>query len=231
MSLSAISSAPSTAISTSSFHVHRKGAHGTNAPMTSASATSTSGPLGNTSGVTIGQMPISASSPLFSNILQSLQQTAGAQAATAATAPAVTATTAGTGTAAAATDTAGTTAKVQAFMHTLFQALKQDGLGSGASSGTAATASASTSATGTSSGTGQFNLVSSLQTLIKQVGSTAAATPATASLNAAYQSLTGGSSASSGGGLQNFLGNLMHNLQSGGVHSLSGVGNNVDANV
>jgi len=228
MSLSAISSAPSTAVSTSSFHLHRKGAHGTNAPMTSASATSTSGPLGNTSGVTIGQMPISASSPLFSNILQSLQQTAGAQAATAATAPAVTATTAGTGTAAAATDTGGTTAKVQAFMHTLFQALKEDGLGSGASSGTVSAASAP--ATGASAGSGQHTLVSSLQTLIKQVGSSAAATPAAASLNAAYQSLTGGSSSTSGG-LQNFLSNLMHNLQGGGVHSLSAAGNNVDANV
>jgi len=42
----------------------------------------------------------------------------------------------------------------------------------------------------------------------------------------------GASSAqSSSAGLQNFLNNLLQNLQSGGVHSLSGIGNNVNANV
>jgi hypothetical protein len=40
-----------------------------------------------------------------------------------------------------------------------------------------------------------------------------------------------GAATSSGGGLQHFLGNLLQNLQSGGVHALSAVGNNVNANV
>ena len=77
------------------------------------------------------------------------------------------------------------------------------------------------------------------------MGSGAAAGSATANLNAAYQNLvngagagtaasalsTGVSTAQSGTGLQNFLGNLLQNLQAGGVHALSSVGNNVNANV
>jgi hypothetical protein len=118
-------------------------------------------------------------------------------------------------------------------MHTLFQALKQDGFDPGA-------AAASSPATASS------GLVSSLKTLIGQVGTGAAVTPAAASLSAAYQALVGANgasgpagtssangaaTASSGGGLQHFLGNLLQNLQSGGVHALSAVGNNVNANV
>ena len=117
-------------------------------------------------------------------------------------------------------------------MHSLFQALKQDGLGTG---------------TSTSSGSApSSNLLSSLQTLMGQVGSGGAAGSATANLSAAYQNLvkgagagtavsaasTGVSAAQSGAtGLQNFLGNLLQNLQAGGVHALSSIGNNVNANV
>jgi hypothetical protein len=115
-------------------------------------------------------------------------------------------------------------------MHSLFQALKQDGLGTSTSS----------------AGTASANLVSSLHTLIAQVGSGGAAGSTTANLSAAYQNLlkgtgagsaapavsTGVSTAQSGTtGLQNFLGNLLQNLQAGGVHALSSIGNNVNAKV
>jgi hypothetical protein len=79
------------------------------------------------------------------------------------------------------------------------------------------------------------------------VGSGAAGNPATANLSAAFQNLVNGavsgtaatsatsaaasSNQSSNAGLQTFLNNLLQNLQSGGVHSLSGIGNNVNANV
>jgi hypothetical protein len=205
MSLSALSAAASTVLSTASLylHGHRKGAR--------PDSSGTSSTSGSTSGITIGQLPVGASTPLFNKILQSLQQTAGAAAVS------------------GATPAAG--ANVQAFMHTLFQALKQDGLGAGAGAG------------------GQYpsNLVTSLKTLVGQLGSTAAGNPATANLNAAYQNLvsaTGAGAAptsaaaagavsaqASSAGLQNFLNNLLQNLQSGGVHSLSGIGNNVNANV
>jgi hypothetical protein len=123
-------------------------------------------------------------------------------------------------------------------MHTLFQALKQDGLATG--TGAAVSASAAPSGAPSTAAAGQYqaNLVSSLQTLVAQVGSASAANSATANsatansatanLNAAYQNLVGTAGA---GGLQTFLNNLLQNLQSGGVHSLSGVGNNVNASV
>jgi hypothetical protein len=184
---------------------------------------------------------VGASTPLFDNVLQSLQQTVGAQvAAVSAAAPAGSAP-AASGTATAAAGTAGSTSttgtpsatgtmrseNVQAFMHTLFQALNQNGLTAGTSSG--------------------GNLVSSLQTLVQQVGSGAAATSATSNLNAAYQNLvnasgsvTAATSAGSAGasshqssntGLQNFLNSLLQNFQSGGVHSLSAIGNSVNTTV
>ena len=137
MSLSAISSAPSTALPTVNFHPHghRKGAMPDRSTTSSASAaTSTSS---SASGITIGQMPIGASTPLFNNILQSLQQTVGAQVAVTAApsaAPAVSTAAAAGSTVSTATGAAtGTAANVQAFMHSLFQALKQDGLGTGTS--------------------------------------------------------------------------------------------------
>ena len=244
MSLSAISSAASTVLSAVGFHPH---GHRRGAQADKSSTSSTSSITGSTSGIPIGQLPVGASTPLFNNILQSLQQTVGAAAAVSGVAPAA-ATTAGTAGATAAsgsTSTNGARANVQAFMHTLFQALKQDGLGAGTSGAAPATSALPSGATPAATG-GQYqaNLVASLQTLVRQVGSGTAANSATANLNAAYQNLmntagAGTSAASSGAAanqssttaLQNFLNNLLQNLQSGGVHSLSGVGNNLNASV
>ncbi len=246
MSLSALYSVASKVLPTVNFqpHGHRKGARVDAAGTSSASATSSisSGP----NGMAIGQLPVGAATPLFSNILQSLQQTVGAQAAAAAATPAATAAGAAGATATAVTN--GTAANVQAFMHSLFQALRQDGLGGGTGTGAASPATASIAgAAAAGSGSTPANLVSSLQTLIGQVGSGGAGSAATANLSAAYQHLvssappgsvavsaaSAGASSSqpSSAGLQHFLGTLLQNLQSGGVSSFGGIGNNVNANV
>ena len=134
---------------------------------------------------------------------------------------------------------AGPAQEIQTFLHSLFQALKADGLGSSAST---------TGSTAAQSATGavhyQGGLVSSLQTLIQQLGSSGTSTPATATLNASFNSLmqgvngnaaTAGSSAAStqtsNAALQNFLSNLLQSVQSSGAHSLSSVGANVNTNV
>jgi hypothetical protein len=196
MSLSAIASAASNALPTVNFHPHghRKGARPDTGSTSSTSATS--GASSGTSAMSIGQLPVGATTPLFNNILQSLTQTVAAQTAVTAATPA------GATTAAAGTTAAG-------------------------------------------SGQYQGNLVSSLQSLVQQVGNSSSA--ATTNLSAAYRNLvnaagsgTAATSAASAGassnqsssaGLQNFLNNLLQNLQSGGVHSLSSIGNNVNANV
>jgi hypothetical protein len=231
MSLSAISTALSTALPAVGFHPHghRRGA----LPDKAGTSGVTSGTSSSTSGITIGQMPVGAATPLFNNILQSLQRTVGAQAAVTAANPAGT-TSAAPATASSTTGapaTIGTAADVQAFMHALFQALKQDGT---ASSGAAAPVSAAGPAAG--SGPYQSNLLSSLQTLVRQVGPGAAGTPVTANLNAAYQTLVTGAgpgtaaASAAPAGLQGLLSSLLQNLQTGGVHPLSGIGNNVNAN-
>src|ERR1700677_3910833 len=254
MSLSAIASAASNALPTVNFHPHghRKGARPDTGSTSSTSATSSAS--SGTSAMSIGQLPVGASTPLFNNILQSLTQTVAAQTAVTAATPGGATAAAGTSGATPATSTTpatGTTstaANVQAFMHSLFQALKQDGLGGSANSGavSAATSAAGTTAAGTTAaGSGQYqgNLVSSLQSLVQQVGNSSSA--ATTNLSAAYRNLvnaagsgTAATSAASAGassnqsssaGLQNFLNNLLQNLQSGGVHSLSSIGNNVKA--
>jgi hypothetical protein len=200
------------------------------------------------SGIPIGQLPVGAAMPLFNNILQSLRQTVAAAVSGAAPAPATSAGTAGStaagGSTAATVATSagganGATTNVQAFMHTLFQALKQDGLGAGTSGAAAATSASPNGAIAAPAGVPyQANLVSALQTLVGQVGSGAAANSATANLSAAYQNLvdpagtgSAGTSAAPTAGLQNLLNNLLQNLQSGGVHSLSGVGSTVNASV
>jgi hypothetical protein len=215
MSLSALSTA-SKVLPTVNFHPH---GHHKGAATADASATS-----GGSGGLTIGQLPVGAASPLFSNILQSLQQTVGAQAATAATAPAGST----PGATVAAGAGAANAANVQGFMHSLFQALKQDGL--------------DTTGAGTASGASSPHLLSSLQTLIQQVSAGTAGNATTADLTAAYQNLVNGAgtvtaaastasaSASSAAGLKAFLSNLLVNVQRGGVHALSGVGNNVNTN-
>lgn len=210
MTLSAITSIASQALPTVNFHPH---GHRKGAANDASSTSSTSGSLG---GIGIGQLPVGASTPLFNSILQSLQQTVGAQATTASGTV-----TAASGTVAAATassganaaSAAGTAANVQAFMHSLFQALKQDGPGT-----------------------------VSLQHLIQQVSAGGTGAAATADLSTAYQNLVNGvagstaastatTAGSSTAGLQQFLGNLLGNLQRGGVGSVSSIGNNVNANV
>jgi hypothetical protein len=222
MSLSAISAAASTALPALNFHAHghHKGAHFDSQSASSATSSSKGG--------SIGQLPVGASTSLFSNLIQSLQQTIGAQSssasAAAAPAPAVPAVQGATGTAAAANaQSPGRQQELQAFTHSLFQSLKQDGLGS--SSGSSA--------------------VSSLQTLVHLLGSGQPASAANRTLNSTFQNLVNGSSSGSAGAsasagtsdpssttaLQSFLNNLLQNLQSGGTLSLNGVGNSLNAKV
>jgi len=219
----------------------------------------------------IGQIPAGAGQNLLSNALQALEQAIGSQSASAipgagTTTPAVgAATTAGassgaTAAAASATGATGTTnvkQELQGFLHSLFQALKQQGLGGGAgaaTASTAATSSASAAVAGAGAAAGgpsQYagSLESSLQTLIQQLGSNGAATPATAKLTASFNNLvqglggsgataaTAGASANSATAtatastaeLKNFLSNFMQNLQHNGVQTPGLVGSNVNA--
>ena len=214
--MSSITAAVSGLLTSPSFHGHghRRGAHATSSSASSSSTTSS-----NTS--SIGQLPVGASSALFSGLVQSFQQAIGSQAASAGTA--------GANGAAGATQSAGTATpgqgqELQAFQHSLVQALKQDGL--------------------TSNGTG--NLVSSLQNLIQQVGPNGKPTAATETLTSTFQNLVNGvngsagvaatspassSSGSSNAGLQSFLNNLLQHVQASGASSLASTGSNVNAHV
>jgi hypothetical protein len=229
------------------------------------------------SSTTGSQVPVGAAQGLFANLLQTLQQAIGLPTTPAITATAATTGTSATGTGTAASTAASTTAgtasaataaaptvaqDLHGFLHSLFQVLKQDGLGSG--TGTAA-ASASTGTFGAPAGTGaaavtgapavagagnyQGSLASSLQTLIQQVGSNGSTSPAIANLNTSFYSLLQGlgvngasttSTAAAGGttpaqsssaSLQNFLNNLLQNLQANGLQSPKLTGSNVNANV
>jgi hypothetical protein len=249
MSLNAISTSPSTALPAVNFHPHghRKGAH-----VDGGSAASSTAGNGNTS--SIGQLPVGASTALFGNLLRSLEQAVGAAASAVSPVGSAIATTAGA-TAGASTSTAasvptpGRKQEMQAFVHSLFQALKQDGLSSGGAGGAPATpavASVAASTATPASGQYQGSLVSSLQTLIQQLGSNGTATAATSTLSATFQNLIQGSNGgaatapgasnaasnpSSSAALQNFLNGLLQNLQGNGVHALNGVGNNINAEV
>jgi hypothetical protein len=253
MSLNAISTSASTALPTVNFHPHghRKGAHVDSGGNTASSSASTEAS-------SIGQLPVGASTALFGNLLQSLEQTVGAQSAAASgggagttSAVASTSPAGAAGAAVAGVSTAGQQQELQAFMHSLFQALKQDGLNSsaGASASGAPAVSAAAVASGSATATGQYqgNLVSSLQSLIQQLSPDGKATAATSTLNATFQNLVNGvngagaatsssaagtaSGGSSEAALQNFLNNFLQNLQANGVHSLTGVGNSVNANI
>lgn len=256
MSLLPISSAASTTVPSVNFHVHghKKGSH-VGGASDSNSAT--------------GQNP-SAPESLFSNLLQSVQQVIGLQMTTAAAATATSATSAVTGAASTAANVAGATAAtsptsaavtqdLNSFLHSLFQVLKQDGLGGGAGSTTsAASTSTAAAATGTAAAnTGQYqgSLVSSLQTLMQQLGANGGTNPQTAHLDATFNNLVQGlngssastasagsaASAAAGGvnataqsssaGLQNFLNNLLQSLQSNGLQAPQLAGSNVNANV
>jgi hypothetical protein len=213
--MSSITAAVSGLLTSPSFHGHghRRGAH---APSISTSSSSTTS--SNTS--SIGQLPVGASSALFSGLVQSFQQAIGSQAAAAGTAGA----SAAGSTQSAGTATPGQGQELQAFQHSLVQALKQDGL--------------------TSNGTG--NLVSSLQNLIQQVGPNGKPTAATETLTSTFQNLVNGvngsagvaatspassSSGSSNAGLQSFLNNLLQHVQASGASSLASAGSNVNAHV
>jgi hypothetical protein len=179
---------------------------------------------------------------LFKSLLQTLEQITGipvtaltgTSASPNSSTAAVAATTAATSTTATAA-AADATGKIQNFLHSLFQALKTDGLGGGASTTAAATSTAS-SAAGVGSGkVAQYagSLVSSLQTLIQQVGSSGA-TGGAANLSASFSNLTAGtvdSTPAANAALQNFLGRVLQDVQSGDGHAMSRLGALVNASV
>jgi hypothetical protein len=215
--MSAITSAVSGLLTSPSFHGHghRRGAH---APSSSTSSTSTTS--SGTSG--IGQLPVGASSALFSGLVQSFEQAIGSPSTAAVTGTGSTAATQAPSAGAAATPGQGQ--ELQAFQHSLVQALKQDGL--------------------SSNGTG--NVVSSLQNLIQQLSPSGKPTAATETLTSTFQNLVNGqagaaavastssgssSSASSNAGLQSFLNNLLQHVQASGAQSLTSAGSNVNAHV
>ncbi len=178
-------------------HGHRRGAAGAAQSLGS----NLTGAAGSSGGSTIGQLPVGVSSALFTNLVQSFQQALGTQPLS------------GT----ASTASTGQQQELQAFQHSLLQALKQDGL--------------------SSNGTG--NVVSSLNSLIAQLGPDGKATAATSTLTATFQNLmTGvngaaasGSASPASSGLQNFLNNLLQQVQAGGVQSLASTGTNVNTHV
>jgi hypothetical protein len=228
--VSSITQAASALLSSPSFHGHghRRGAHAASGSSSSSSAASSGGSN------SIGQLPVGAATSLFSGLVQSFEQAIGSQSTSAVAGVGSTAATQGasagqaTLSAASSPGTAATPAQgqeLQAFQHSLLQALKQDGLHS--------------------NGTG--NIVSSLQALIQQVGPNGRPTAATETLSSTFQNLVNGvngaaavaasnstgsaSSQSSKSGLQNFLNNLLQNVQAGGAQSLSATGTNVNTHV
>jgi hypothetical protein len=213
--MSSITSALSGLLTSPSFHGH---GHRRGAPATSSSTSSSASASSSNS---IGQLPVGASTALFSGLVQSFEQAIGSQSTSAVTGAG--ATTAST-TASAGTATPGQGQELQAFQHSLVQALKQDGL--------------------SSNGTG--NIVSSLQNLIQQLGPNGKPTAATETLTSTFQNLVNGvngsagvaatspasaSSGSSNSGLQSFLNNLLQNVQASGASSLTSAGSNVNAHV
>jgi hypothetical protein len=204
--MSSITSAVSGLLSSASFlgHGHRRGAH---ASTSTGSATTSS----------IGQLPVGVSSALFSGLAQSFQQAIGSQSTSAVTGAGATA---AAQSASAGVATPGQAQELQAFQHSLVQALKQDGL--------------------SANGTG--NLAASLQNLIQQIGPNGKPTAATETLTSTFQNLVNGVSgsagiaatspgASSNAGLQSFLNNLLQNVQASGAASLASAGGNVNAHV
>jgi hypothetical protein len=231
--------AASNALPTVNFHPHGRGHGKKGSDMESQSVSS----IGS-----VGQMPVGVSQGLLGNMLQSLQQTVGSQttgtAATTAATGTTAASTTGAGTAAAATPTVAQ--DLSGFMHSLFQVLRQQGSAGGASTTAAAPSTGSASAAG---GAGQYqgSLASSLQTLIQQVGSTGSTTPAISNLESSFNTLMQGAgggaataSTSAAGGttatsstasLQNFLTNVLHNLQTNGLQMPNLSGSRVNAKV
>jgi hypothetical protein len=165
-------------------------------------------------------LPVGASTALFSGLVQSFEQAIGAQSTASVTGTGATAATQSAG----AASTPGQGQELQAFQHSLVQALKQDGL--------------------TSNGTG--NIVSSLQSLIQQLGPNGKPTAATETLSSTFQNLMNGvkssaavvsasagsaASGSSNSGLQNFLNHLLQNVQVSGAQLLTSAGSNLNTHV
>ncbi len=203
-----------------------------------------------TQGSSSAQIPVGGVQNLFANLLQTLEQVIGIQPAAGTSAVAATGAAAGTSAASAGTNSAvnagtgaassagNTATAANGFLHSLFQVLKQDGLGSG--TGAQASSSGAVPPSGTaSSPAGQYqgSLVSSLQTLIQQVGSGSASNPEIANLETSFNNLTQGSSgnaaagANSNAGLQSFLNSLLQNLQASGLQAPKLTGSNVNTNV
>jgi hypothetical protein len=217
MSSITIANAASNALPTANFRPHGRGKKSSDMESQSESA------IGS-----VGQMPVGASQPLLSNMMQSLQQVVGSQA---------TGTTAAGTTAAAAPIAASPTVAqdLSGFMHSLFQVLQQGGSAGGAGTTAAAPSTGSASAAG---GAGQYqgSLASSLQTLIQQVGATGATTPAISNLESSFNSLmqgVGGGTAStaSTASLQSVLSNMLQNLQTNGLQMPNLSGSRVNARV
>jgi hypothetical protein len=250
MSLSAIPTSLSATLSAASFHPrgHHRGSHVDNGIAGSGIAGSGSG-IGSGAIGSVGQLPVGATTGLFSNLLQSLEQVVGAQSSTSVSAAAgVPAAASGAAAATAvsgaspAAATAPLSQNLQAFMHSLFQALQQDGLGSGAGASAAAGVPAAASGApvaAAASGQYQQGFISSLQTLIQQLGANGPTNAATSSLSAAFNQLVNGvngaaassSSQPPNSTLQNFLNTLLQNLQASGVQSASSLGAAVNARV
>jgi hypothetical protein len=237
--MSSITAAVSGLLTSPGFHGHghRRGAHPISSSAANGAAASNAATSG-TPGSTIGQLPVGASAALFSGLVQSFEQAIGSQSTAAVTGAGATAATssppAGIAPASGATSrSAGTAAtpgqaqELQAFQHSLVQALKQDGL--------------------TANGTG--NIVSSLQSLIQQLGPNGKPTAATETLSSTFQNLLNGvkgvngsaalaansagssSSGSTHSGLQSFLNDLLQNVQASGTQSLTSAGGNVNTRV
>ena len=252
MSSITIANAASNALPTVNFRPHGRGHGKKSADMESQSESA----IGS-----VGQMPVGASQPLLSSMMQSLQQAVGSQATGTTAGGSATGTTAALGTTAASTSAGAapiaespTVAQdLSGFMHSLFQVLQPGGSAGGAGTTAAAPSAAAAPPTGSASaagGAGQYqgSLVSSLQTLIQQVGSTGATTPAISNLESSFNTLMqgvggrtastassaaagGATSASSTASLQSVLSNMLQNLQTNGLQMPNLSGSRVNARV
>lgn len=207
--MSSITSAVSGLLTSVGFHGHghRRGA------ASSSSASSA------TSSSNIGQLPVSASTALFSGLVQAFQQSIGSQSTSAVSGAAATPTaSAGTAASAAAAPTPAQGQDLHAFQHSLVQALRQDGL--------------------TASNPG--SVATSLQNLIQQLGPNGKPTAATETLTSTFQNLVNNYTANHGGtssggssntGLLTFLNNLAQKVQTTGSLTVASTGSNVNAQV
>lgn len=200
----------------------------------------------------VGQLPVGVGQNLLRNLLHSLQQTMAGQPITAATgtvaATAVGSATTGVSRAMALASAPpgagfnpGVAQDLHGFVHALFQALRQDGLGSVGAPAAATATAGGIGATGSQYAGG---IVSSLQTLIQQLSASGPPTPATANLNNAFNQLTRDfaalgtnagqpaaalASAPATASLQNLLNDFLHNLQDNARSTPVLVGTNVNA--